>query len=246
MTTSLHALWKETSPDVNVRQRLYQALRQAIIRMVLAPGRALSEKEIADTFDVSRQPVREAFIRLSESGLLEVRPQRGTYVVRISEGAVMEARFVREAVEVAVAKSAAENGLDESVLGELNELIERQRRCAAPQDYSRFFQLDEAFHRALALGAGHTSAWRVTEEVKAQLDRVRYLSIPESTPIPKLVDQHQLIVDAITRQDPSAAEQAMCTHQREILHSLPELMRRFPAMFDASAPTHTPSKRETA
>ena len=100
MTTSLHALWEETSPDVNVRQRLYQALRQAIIRMVLAPGRALSEKEIADTFDVSRQPVREAFIRLSESGLLEVRPQRGTYVVRISEGAVMEARFVREAVEV--------------------------------------------------------------------------------------------------------------------------------------------------
>ncbi|MEA3252447.1 MAG: GntR family transcriptional regulator [Pseudomonadota bacterium] len=246
MTTSLHALWEETSPDVNVRQRLYQALRQAIIRMVLAPGRALSEKEIAETFDVSRQPVREAFIRLSESGLLEVRPQRGTYVVRISEGAVMEARFVREAVEAAVARSAAENGLGGNVLGELNELIERQRRCAAPQDYSRFFQLDEAFHRALALGAGHTSAWRVTEEVKAQLDRVRYLSIPESTPIPKLVDQHQLIVDAITRQDPSAAEQAMCTHQREILHSLPELMRRFPAMFDASAPTRTSSKREMA
>ena len=246
MTTSLHALWEETSPDVNVRQRLYQALRQAIIRMVLAPGRALSEKEIAETFDVSRQPVREAFIRLSESGLLEVRPQRGTYVVRISEGAVMEARFVREAVEAAVARSAAENGLGGNVLGELDELIERQRRCAAPQDYSRFFQLDEAFHRALALGAGHTSAWRVTEEVKAQLDRVRYLSIPESTPIPKLVDQHQLIVDAITRQDPSAAEQAMCIHQREILHSLPELMRRFPAMFDASAPTRTSSKREMA
>ncbi len=246
MTTSLHALWEETSPDVNVRQRLYQALRQAIIRMVLAPGRALSEKEIAETFDVSRQPVREAFIRLSESGLLEVRPQRGTYVVRISEGAVMEARFVREAVEAAVARSAAENGLGGNVLGELDELIERQRRCAAPQDYSRFFQLDEAFHRALALGAGHTSAWRVTEEVKAQLDRVRYLSIPESTPIPKLVDQHQLIVDAIARQDPSAAEQAMCIHQREILHSLPELMRRFPAMFDASAPTRTSSKREMA
>ncbi|MDW5377111.1 GntR family transcriptional regulator [Halomonas sp. HP20-15] len=246
MTTSLHALWEETSQDVNVRQRLYQALRQAIIRMVLAPGRALSEKEIADAFEVSRQPVREAFIRLSESGLLEVRPQRGTYVVRISEGAVMEARFVREAVEVAVAKSAAANGLNESVLGELNELIERQRRCAAPQDYSRFFQLDEAFHRALSLGAGHTSAWRVTEEVKAQLDRVRYLSIPESTPIPKLVDQHQMIVDAITRQDPDAAEQAMCTHQREILHSLPELMRRFPAMFDASATPRTTRKHETA
>ena len=246
MTTTLQSLWTETSLDGNVRQRLYLVLRQAIIRMVLAPGQALSEKEIADACDVSRQPVREAFIRLSESGLLEVRPQRGTYVVRISESAVMEARFVREAVEAAVARSAAESGLDASVLTELNELIERQRRCAAPQDYSRFFQLDEAFHRALSLGAGHTSAWRVIEEVKAQLDRVRYLSIPESTPIPKLVDQHQAIVDAIARQDPNAAEQAMCTHQREILHSLPELMRRFPAMFDSSATPRMTSKRETA
>ncbi|MHB0776833.1 GntR family transcriptional regulator [Halomonas sp. WWR20] len=234
-TTSLHTLWKETAHDGNVRQRLYQTLRQAIICMVLAPGKALSEKEIADTFDVSRQPVREAFIRLSESGLLEVRPQRGTYVVRISEAAVMEARFVREAIEVAVARSAAERGLSARVMEELNDLIERQRRCAAPRDYDRFFQLDETFHRTLSLGAGHTTAWSVTEEVKAQLDRVRYLSIPESTPITKLADQHQKIVEAIARQNPEAAEQAMSLHQREILHSLPELMRRFPEMFVTSA-----------
>ena len=246
MTTTLQSLWAEPPHDGNVRQRLYLVLRQAIIRMVLAPGQALSEKEIADTCDVSRQPVREAFIRLSESGLLEVRPQRGTYVVRISESAVMEARFVREAIEAAVARSAAEAGLDASILAELNDLIERQRRCAAPQDYDRFFRLDEAFHRALSLGAGHTSAWRVTEEVKAQLDRVRYLSIPESTPIPKLVEQHQMIVDAIAQQDPAAAERAMCIHQREILHSLPELMRRFPEMFDTSAVPPISGKRASA
>ncbi|GAB2780900.1 GntR family transcriptional regulator [Halomonas shantousis] len=237
-TTSLHTLWEEAPHDGNVRQRLYQTLRQAIIRMVLAPGKALSEKEIADTFDVSRQPVREAFIRLSESGLLEVKPQRGTYVVRISESAVMEARFVREAIEVAVAKSAAERGLSDEQLRELNDLIERQRRCAAPGDYDRFFQLDETFHRTLSLGVGHTTAWSVTEEVKAQLDRVRYLSIPESTPITKLADQHQAIVDAIARQNPEAAEQAMGIHQREILRSLPELMRRFPEMFDAPVSLH--------
>lgn len=232
MNTTLQALWENTFDEGSVRQRLYQVLRQSIIRMVLSPGQALSEKELADTFSVSRQPVREAFIRLSEAGLVEVRPQRGTYVVRISRQAVLEARFVREAIEVAVAKAAAEQGLDAYILAELNELIERQRRCIEPLDYDRFFQLDEEFHRALSLGVGHTAAWRVTEEVKAQLDRVRYLSIPESTPIPKLTDQHQQIVDAISRQDPDAATHAMSVHQREILHSLPELIRRFPEMFE--------------
>lgn len=235
MTTPLQALWQEARDDGSVRQRLYRVLRQSIIRMVLAPGQALSEKELADAFSVSRQPVREAFIRLSEAGLVEVRPQRGTYVVRISQKAVLEARFVREAVEAAVAQAAAQEGLDRDVMDELNELIERQRRCVEPNHYDRFFLLDEAFHRCLSLGVGQTAAWRVTEEVKAQLDRVRYLSIPESTPIAKLTDQHAMIVEAIARREPEAASRAMSLHQREILQSLPELMRRFPEMFDSSS-----------
>ncbi|WP_104205295.1 GntR family transcriptional regulator [Billgrantia saliphila] len=234
MTTPLQALWQEARDDGSVRQRLYRVLRQSIIRMVLAPGQALSEKELADAFSVSRQPVREAFIRLSEAGLVEVRPQRGTYVVRISQKAVLEARFVREAIEVAVARAAAEAGVGANTLDELRELIERQRRCIAPNDYDRFFRLDEEFHRSLSLGVGQTAAWRVTEEVKAQLDRVRYLSVPESTPIAKLTDQHSMIVEAIAERDPEAAGRAMSVHQREILHSLPELMRRFPEMFDGS------------
>ena len=234
MTTPLQAMWLEARDEGSVRERLYRVLRQSIIRMVLAPGQALSEKELADAFDVSRQPVREAFIRLSEAGLVEVRPQRGTYVVRISQQAVLEARFVREAIEVAVAREAATLGVAERTLEELRELIERQRRCSVSSDYDRFFQLDEAFHRALSLGVGHTAAWRVTEEVKAQLDRVRYLSIPDSTPIAKLTDQHSMIVEAIGRRDPEAASHAMSVHQREILQSLPELMRRFPEMFDGA------------
>ncbi|GHA83318.1 GntR family transcriptional regulator [Modicisalibacter luteus] len=242
MNTSLRTMWEETSHDGNVRQRLYKVLRQSIIRMVLEPGRALSEKEVADAVDVSRQPVREAFIRLSESGLLEIRPQRGTYVVRISQEAVLEARFVREAIEVAVAKSAAKQGLDDAVISELRELIERQKRCAGPEDFDRFFQLDEDFHRTLSLGAGHTSAWRVTEEVKAQLDRVRYLSVPDTTPLPKLIDQHTQIVDTIAEGDVERAALVMRSHQREILHSLPDLVQRFPEMFEGGLERHVQAK----
>ena len=232
MNHALQALWQETPNSDSVRQRLFKVLRQSIIRMALAPGQALSEKELADAFAVSRQPVREAFIRLSEVGLVEVRPQRGTYVVKISRQAVLEARFVREAVEVAVAREAATHGVTGQLLDELSELLERQRRCIGPNDYARFYELDEAFHRGLSLGVGHATAWRVTEEVKAQLDRVRYLSIPDSTPIAKLTDQHTQIVDAIARRDPEAAAKAMSINQREILQSLPELMRRFPEMFN--------------
>ena len=232
MHATLQTLWQETRDSDPVRQRLYQVLRQSIIQMVLAPGRALSEKEIADTFSVSRQPVREAFIRLSEAGLVEVKPQRGTYVVKISQQAVLEARFVREAIEVAVVKLAAKKGIEPSVLKELHDLIERQRRCLEPHDYDRFYHLDEAFHRTLSLGVRQQAAWKVIEEVRAQLDRVRYLSVPHSTPLERLVDQHNHIIAAIEARDVKRAEEAMMLHLREVLVSMPDLIRRFPDMFD--------------
>ena len=232
MHATLQTLWQETRDSDPVRQRLYQVLRQSIIQMVLAPGRALSEKEIADTFSVSRQPVREAFIRLSEAGLVEVKPQRGTYVVKISQQAVLEARFVREAIEVAVVKLAAKKGIEPSVLKELHDLLERQRRCLEPHDYDRFYHLDEAFHRTLSLGVRQQAAWKVIEEVRAQLDRVRYLSVPHSTPLERLVDQHNHIIATIEARDVKRAEEAMMLHLREILVSMPDLIRRFPDMFD--------------
>lgn len=234
LTATLQTLW-DASYANPVRQRLYDVLRHAIIRLVLAPGQALSEKEIADTFDVSRQPVREAFIRLSEAGLVEVRPQRGTFVVKISPQAVYSARFVREAIEVAVAKSAAAEGLSRRGLNELFELVERQRRCIGDEDFDRFYGLDEAFHQVLSCQAGHESAWRFTEAVKAHFDRVRYISVPDGTPLETLIDQHASIVRAIEARDPEAAERAVQAHLRELLISLPELMRRFPAMFDTTA-----------
>ncbi|RUR57266.1 GntR family transcriptional regulator [Vreelandella populi] len=233
INTKLQALWRETSETESVRQRLYHVLRQSIIQMVLPPGKALSEKEVADAFSVSRQPVREAFIRLSEAGLVEVRPQRGTYVVKISQAAVLEARFVREAVEVAVVRQATAKGLPLEVLTELHDLLERQRRCIEPHDTIRFYQLDERFHKTLSLGVGQQSAWKVIEEVRAQLDRVRYLSVPDTTPIARLIDQHVDIVAAIEDRDIALAEQAMRRHLREIFVSLPDLVQRFPEMFDA-------------
>ncbi|ODC04966.1 GntR family transcriptional regulator [Terasakiispira papahanaumokuakeensis] len=237
MNMPLQTLWEETSPSDPVRQRLYLVLRQSIVQGVLVPGQALSEKEVADSFSVSRQPVREAFIRLSEAGLVEVRPQRGTYVVKISQKAVLEARFVREAVEVAIVRQAASKGLSHALLDELHQLIDGQRQCIEPHDYQRFYRLDEAFHRTLAQGVEQHAAWKVIEDVRTQMDRVRYLSVPDATPIARLIEQHNSIVSAIEARNVATAEQAMRRHLCEIFISLPDLVQRFPEMFEAMETT---------
>ena len=214
-----------------IRQQVYQRLHDAIVRLQLPPGQVLSENEIAERFGVSRQPVREAFIRLIEVGLMSVQPQRGTRVVKISQKAVLDGRFVREAVEVAVVRTAAKQGLTDDILGQLYDLIEAQKKTVEKNDFDRFFLLDEALHRTLALAIGNDYAWGVVEEIKAQMNRVRYLSLQEATPLKLLIDQHAAIVETVDQRDPERAAQAMRIHLSEILHSLPLLAERFPEMF---------------
>jgi DNA-binding GntR family transcriptional regulator len=213
-----------------VAKRVFRELRSAIVTMRFQPGLAVSEKEIADRFGVSRQPVREAFIKLAEAGLLSIRPQRGTFVVKISAKQVYDVRFVREAVETAVVRKACAD-LPPNAIATLRDNIRAQRDAADDERPDRFLGLDEAFHKGLALAAGCEYAWSVVEEMKAQMDRVRYLSLPEATPIPRLIDQHTRIVDAVEARDAGAAEAAMRVHLGEILKSLPDLERRFPDLF---------------
>lgn len=232
----------ETDTAEPVARRVYRSLRQAIVTMKVRPGQPLSEQEVATRLGVSRQPVREAFIKLGEAGLVSIRPQRGTFVVEISGRQVLDARFVREAVETAVARRAAE-GLPGRVVEVLRTNLRAQHAAAAEADNDTFLELDEAFHRAIALGVECDYAWRVVEETKAQMDRVRYLSLPHATPLERLIDQHEAIVDAIARRDPDAAEAAMRLHMREILRSLPELQRQFPELF-RDAPAAAPASVE--
>jgi DNA-binding GntR family transcriptional regulator len=216
-----------------IARRISKALRQAIVTMRVRPGEMLSEQEIAQHFSVSRQPVREAFIKLSEAGLVRVLPQRGTLVVKISVAAVEDARFVREAIECALARrAAAAIGADRSKLDPLEELVAAQEDAAARRDAEPFFQLDEDFHRTLAALAGRPSAWRIVEEVKAQMDRVRFLDMSEAQPMAVVIHQHRSILDAFGDADPDAAEGAMRVHLSQIEKTLPILAGRYPDLFE--------------
>jgi DNA-binding GntR family transcriptional regulator len=230
-----------------IGRRVFDALRQAIVTLRLRPGAALSEKEIAARFGVSRQPVREAFIKLAEAGLVQVLPQRGTYVVKISVAAVLEARFIREAIEVAVVRRAAESA-EPAVLARLAANIAEQDEAAAAAAHGRFLELDDALHRGLTEAIGCGGAWQVLENVKAQMDRVRFLSLPDATPMPLLIEQHRAILAAIRRREPDAAERAMRAHLGEILRSLPALAQRFPELFEAPTTTGAapPPRKATA
>ena len=222
-----------------IAPQIVSALRQGIVEMRLRPGEALSEKDIAGRFGVSRQPVREAFIKLSEAGLVEIRPSRGTFVMKISVREVANARFVREAIECSMARNACRLATQAQIAA-LRGLIDEQRAAAVANDYWRFNDRDETFHRSIAEIVQCDYAWRIVEAARIQTDRVRYLSLPDATSMPLLITQHEEIVRQIEARDADAAERAMSRHLREILIALPRLAKAHPDLFgDSELPDHT-------
>ena len=214
--------------------RVFRLLREAIITLQIRPGDMLSEADVSRQMGVSRQPVREAFIKLSEIGLVEIVPQRGTFVVKISMDDVTNAQFVREAIEVAIVRRACEVATDADI-ARIRQVIEQQKEALKREDHKAFLALDEAFHTAIAEAARCAPARRSIDAVDAQLDRVRFLSLPLFAHMPIIIAAHEKILEAIEARAAHDAEQAMREHFKALLFYLPEVASKYSDLFTDSA-----------
>jgi DNA-binding GntR family transcriptional regulator len=192
-----------------VSDAIFEALYRRIVAVDLAPGTRLSEVEVAREMGVSRQPVRDAFWRLSKLGLLLVRPQRATVVTRISTSAVMQARFVRTAIEVETLMIAAKR-FGPAEFAALDALLAEQAVAVAADERQRFHALDDAFHRRIGELAGVGFVWDLIRENKAHTDRVRLLSLSSGAEL--ALSDHHAILAALRAEDAGAAATAMRVH----------------------------------
>ena len=99
----------------NVSETVYNILRRNIINLNLVPGSQISEKEISEKMNVSRTPVREAFIKLSKEALVSILPQKGTFVSKIDLSRVQEERFLRETIEFSVMENFINTYTEEEI-----------------------------------------------------------------------------------------------------------------------------------
>ena len=209
---------------------IYETIRRDIVRMRLRPGERLSENELGLRFGTSRTPVREAIVRLVDDGLIEVWPQRGTFVSRISLRAIKRARFVRNALELGIIREAAEHGLPEVALKEAERAIAEQRE--AGNDPNRFTDADDKFHRTFANAIGYGDIWSIVESQKAEFDRIRFLSLPGVTPVDLLIRQHRAILKAVVARDAETAEKILRAHLSIVVETTVALMRTNPDLIN--------------
>ena len=192
---------------------MFDELHSQILLLELPPGTKMSEVEVAKAFGVSRQPVRDAFYRLSKLGFLSIRPQRATLVSQISSTAVLQARFIRSAIEAETVRMACQVLTDDDMAA-LDAIIEKQRQAVEARDPVSFHGYDDQFHKEICERAGLGFAWDIIRENKAHMDRVRFLSLSFASQ--DAFGDHLLIMDALRARDETLAVQNMREHLSRI------------------------------
>jgi DNA-binding GntR family transcriptional regulator len=201
--------------DRDGRKTRAEALRlqlaDEIVRGVLAPGAALDETEIARRFLVSRTPVREALRQLAASGLIELRPHRGSVVARPSAAHLSGMFEAMAELEALCARLAAERmtAADRRILDHWHEALRALIRDGDPQ---RCHEINEAFHATIYAGAHNAYLAEITLATRVRVQPFRRAQFRNLGRLAKSHLEHDRVVTAIARGDKDSAAQAMRDH----------------------------------
>lgn len=209
----------------------YEAVRNAIITLALQPGARIDKGKICAQLGVSRQPLSEALARLAAERLVAVEPQKGSFVTRINLQDVEEAAFVREALEVTMARRIAPDITDDA-LHRLRLVVDYQAAAASAGDHEEFYALDVRFHGVLFDCLALQRVADVVESTRAQTERIRRLLLPTGDRPTTTLKEHQAILAALAERDGDAAAAAMRAHLSNVAKHLHAFAGKRPELFE--------------
>ena len=206
--------------------QVLEFLRENIINLNLKPATPLDRQVLAEQFNLSQTPIRDALLRLEEDGLVDIYPQRATVVRRIDVKSAQRAHFLRQSVELEVVRALAASPSQELV-SRLSAILSQQANALECFDFPRFVWADQAFHRTMYEAAGVEPLWHVARRLSGNLDRLRHLHVPMPGKAANVIVQHQRILDAVAKGNVAESEQAVRSHLTGTLNHLDEIRAQY-------------------
>lgn len=171
-----------------------------------------------------------ALTRLEQEGLVEIYPQRGSYVARLRLGAMSESLFIRGALEAAAARRIASEGND-VLLFNLRKNVESQEAALATENTSRFYTLDMEFHTAISRATPYPQVSNLIEVGLATVKRCHELFRPDAHSLTGSYEYHKRILDALEAHDGEVAAREMTDHVADYTAMLRRFAESRPELF---------------
>ena len=143
---------------------IYLALRERILSNDIAPGTRLVMRDVANQYEASDIPVREALRMLERDGLVETAPYRGARVTTLTAKEVEETYFIRSHLE-SIATGLAAERITDAELAQLDGLMDEMRAAVEAQDGPAFSDLNHEFHRTIVAGCGNDMLRELTMDI---------------------------------------------------------------------------------
>ena len=198
-------------------------MAEQIITGEIKPGQRLDERELADRFEVSRTPVREALRGLQERGLVEIMPRRGVVVATISPDGLAELLEAQCEIEALCARRASES-MTPMERKELELLHQQGAQQAAAGDTVGYLETNDQFHATIARGTHNAVLITMLGDLRDRLAPFR----KAQTYVDRLAvshDEHDAIVRAIVAGRPEAAFIAMRDHDARLSNNVLRMIR---------------------
>jgi GntR family transcriptional regulator, rspAB operon transcriptional repressor len=221
---------RTSNGKANISETVYSILYKNIVNLTLAPGTMISEMDIAERLQVSRTPVREAFIKLSNEALVNIFPQKGTFVSKIDLSRVQEERFLRESLELAVLERFVTAHTEESI-DRLKMNLKKQKSAIDQNDLAKFIDYDDQFHAIMFDESRKNLCYSIIQRFSSHYRRIRYLSLHFSKIYNQNIEQHQEIVEAVEKQDTGEATAILKRHIRKLIIEKDEICEKYPEYF---------------
>ncbi|MEU0520603.1 GntR family transcriptional regulator [Streptosporangium sp. NPDC006007] len=206
------------SERIRIGDAVYERLRDAICAGVLPPGSKLSIPALAESLGVSRSPVREAVVRLTQERFAREEPRRGAVVATVELPDLVRLYEVREVLEGLAARLAVLHG-SEKFIAELTRTHQEHERAVTAGDTTRHMKLDMRFHQLNRSAANNPELLRLLDDIQGQVQLAMLTTTVTSGPC-LAVEDHRLILEAITARDAQLAEERARAHIARLRHTL--------------------------
>ncbi|MBL6930879.1 MAG: GntR family transcriptional regulator [Rhodospirillales bacterium] len=188
-----------------------ERIRNEIINGQYAMGSALSENSLADIFGISRTPIREALMRLEREGLVEVRPQKGSFVFEVDRVEFVNLCDLRTALEIPTLNYAMERHCEELV-DELRGIVDAMTKARKNNDHLSYLNKDTEFHAALYRHCGNPYLVEAHSLISGKMAALRNSLGSNPDHMRKSYEEHILILDAIVAGDSKTASRILEGH----------------------------------
>ena len=201
----------EAAHSQNLHESTFQKLRSLLVEGKIAPGSKLNERELAESLNVSRTPIREASRRLAADGLVELIANRGAIAVELSLEDVIHTFDVIADLEGFSGELAA-NNISAATLSELEALQYEMLASYARRDLSSYYKLNLRIHHLINQAANNPVLSRLFSQVNARIEALRFRSNQDGVKWEKAVEEHQEMLEALKARDSKRMRKIMMQH----------------------------------